>query len=209
MTMKVSSYRLKFGYYLEIGAFVKGFTLAELLICIYILGLIATFTIPKLITPQQNSKYNAIAKEDISMVSAAYQQYQLLSGASSNTSIGDITPYMNYVSVSNSLVVDDVQGNSSFACSSTYPCLILHNGSVLHYGSTASFGGSSTTNANWFQIDPNGAFGGTTNGSDKAGGFFIYFNGLVTDEGDLKTGTANSVQSYSANSSKVLTWFGW
>jgi len=186
----------------------RGFTIAELLICLLILGLIATFTIPKVITSQQNNQFNAIAKDDIAMVSGAYQQYQLSNAVSSNTKIGDLTPYMNYVATSSVLVVDDVQGSSSFACSSSYPCLILHNGSVLHY-STGSFGGTSPTNAIWFHIDPNGFYGGTTNGSDKAASFFIYVNGQIVDEGNIKAGTANSVQSYSANSSKVPPWFNW
>ncbi|MBL8031855.1 MAG: prepilin-type N-terminal cleavage/methylation domain-containing protein [Candidatus Doudnabacteria bacterium] len=42
---------------------VKGFTLAELLIALVILGVIATFTIPKVLYANQNTKYNAIAKE--------------------------------------------------------------------------------------------------------------------------------------------------
>lgn len=41
----------------------SGFTLAELLIALTILGVIATFTIPKILTAQQASTYNAIAKE--------------------------------------------------------------------------------------------------------------------------------------------------
>ena len=54
----------------------SGFTLAELLIALLILGEISTFTIPKIIYSQQNQKYNAIAKESAAMISAAYQQYQ-------------------------------------------------------------------------------------------------------------------------------------
>ena len=41
----------------------KGFTLAELLISLGILGLIATFTIPKIVGAAGDSKYNAAAKE--------------------------------------------------------------------------------------------------------------------------------------------------
>jgi len=48
----------------------KGFTLTELLIALVILGVIATFTIPKVLQNQQNSKKWALFKEDI----AACQQ---------------------------------------------------------------------------------------------------------------------------------------
>lgn len=48
-----------------------GFTLAELLISLAILGLIATFTIPKIMSAQQNNEYSAIAQEDIATLSAA------------------------------------------------------------------------------------------------------------------------------------------
>lgn len=47
----------------------KGFTLAELLIALAILGVIATFTIPKILQAQQNQKKQAILKETISIVS--------------------------------------------------------------------------------------------------------------------------------------------
>jgi prepilin-type N-terminal cleavage/methylation domain-containing protein len=50
-----------------------GFTLAELLIALTILGEIAAFTIPKIISSQQNGQKRAVTKEMIAMFSAAYQ----------------------------------------------------------------------------------------------------------------------------------------
>jgi prepilin-type N-terminal cleavage/methylation domain-containing protein len=187
----------------------KGFTLAELLICILILGEIATFTIPKIINAQQTSQYNAIAKDDIGMVIGAYQKVQLAGNSSGATSISNLTPYMNYVSTSTSLAIDNIQGTTSLPCSSQNSCLILHNGSVLQYDTTASFGGTNTTNANWIHIDPNGTYGGTTNGADKAVGIFLYYNSRITDEGNILTGTTNSSTAYTASSSKVPPWFSW
>lgn len=46
-----------------------GFTLAELLISLAILGIIATFTIPKLLMNQRVSAYNASAKESAASIS--------------------------------------------------------------------------------------------------------------------------------------------
>lgn len=43
----------------------KGFTLAELLIALVILGLIATFSIPKVLQSNEDTKKNAIFKETI------------------------------------------------------------------------------------------------------------------------------------------------
>ena len=62
------------------GSFVRrsslGFTLAELLISLAILGVIATFTIPKILTSQQNSQKAAVTKEVIAMISGAFTAYQ-------------------------------------------------------------------------------------------------------------------------------------
>ena len=41
----------------------QGFTLAELLIALTILGVIAIFTIPKVLQSQQDTRYSAAAKE--------------------------------------------------------------------------------------------------------------------------------------------------
>jgi prepilin-type N-terminal cleavage/methylation domain-containing protein len=187
----------------------SGFTLAELLIALAILGVIATFTIPKILTAQANGKYNAIAKEDIAMVAAAYQQAQGAGVVSANTVVGDLTPYMNYVTTSTALPIDGLQGENNINCAADQPCLILHNGSVLQYARIDSFGGTATTNAVWFHIDPNGSYSGTTNSSDKSVGIFLYYNGKIVDEGNIVPGTQNSLQSYSASSSKMPPWFSW
>lgn len=110
-----------------------GFTLAELLIALAILGEIATFTIPKILMAQQSGKYNAIAKETIAMIANARQQAQLAGTLSTSTSMGDLTQYMNYVSVDTSTTLDMYPGTgvTTFTCSATFKCLRLHSGAML------------------------------------------------------------------------------
>lgn len=52
----------------------RGFTLAELLIALLILGALATFTIPKLLNGQQDSRRKAIFRETITSIAAVYYQ---------------------------------------------------------------------------------------------------------------------------------------
>ena len=109
-----------------------GFTLAELLISLAILGVIATFTIPKILSAQQNSQYNAEAKEAISMISGAYQQAQLSGQVDSNFKLTDLVPYLNYVQSDTSSIMDEAYSlSTTLTCSSGIPCLRLHNGSSL------------------------------------------------------------------------------
>src|SRR3712207_5952575 len=106
----------------------RGFTLAELLIALAILGVIATFTIPKVLNSQQDGKYKAMAKETVSAVSEAFSNYQKSNTVTGNESLGVLTPYLNYVSIHTStLVIDDEPSGTSRACSATSVCLRLHN----------------------------------------------------------------------------------
>lgn len=105
-----------------------GFTLAELLIALAILGVFATFTIPKILTAQQNSQKSAAAKEVIAAVSAAYQSYTYTSGTYGGMTFGNITPYLNYVAVDTTSSMDaHVGANANYTCSGRL-CLKMHTG---------------------------------------------------------------------------------
>lgn len=188
----------------------SGFTLAELLIALLILAEIATFTIPKILTSQTNTQYNAVAKEDLSAVAAAFQQLQLAGGVSSSTKISDLTPYINYTAFDTSSSLDGVYTSTSRNCTTTYQCIRMHNGSVIQWRNDASFGGTSTTNGLWIHIDPDGVLtDGTTNGPGKAVGIFIYYNGRMADEGNIVSGTVSSAATYNPNPALVPPWFSW
>lgn len=180
----------------------SAFTLAELLIALAILGVIATFTIPKVLNSQQNTSYKAIAKENIAMLSGAYRQYTLENGASTTIGIRDLTPYMNYVTIDTSGVqVDDDQISTTEDCTAAFPCLRLHNGSTLAFREADSFDTTDSTAAVWAHIDPDGKVS-----SNKALAIFLYYNGLVTDEGNIRPNTRGALNPDPA---KVPTWFNW
>jgi prepilin-type N-terminal cleavage/methylation domain-containing protein len=168
----------------------QGFTLVELLIAVALLGMLATFTIPKILNAQQGNSYKHKVREAAAMVSDAYQKYQIDTGASGSTGISSLTPYMNFVALDTNNVIDNVQGQGSYNCDSTHPCLRLHNGAMLNY-KTVTFGGIATTNAVWVHIDPDGVLtDATTNNPGKAVPLFLYYqNGRIMDEGNILSGT--------------------
>lgn len=133
-----------------------GFTLAELLIALSILGLIATFTIPKVLVAQQDMTYRANAKDVAAAISAAYDRLRLEGQLSPDTKINDLTPFLNYVSVYTG-IMDDTYTDTNINCSNAvFACLKLHNGGTIAYRKDAAFGGTATTNALPIHFDPDG-----------------------------------------------------
>ena len=187
-----------------------GFTLAELLIALVILGVIATFTIPKVLQNQQSSSYNAAAKEAAGMISAAYKAYQQANGASPAMNANDLTAYMNYVFVQSAGNIDDRQGGTNFPCGPTSPCLHLHNGGVLA-SSNRSFITTDTTSAVYYFFDPNGVYdGGTTLTSPgKSVIFFLFYNGRLTSYQLIPDTTYSSNINFPHCALCDPPWFSW
>lgn len=187
-----------------------GFTLAELLICLAILGVIAAFTIPKVLMAQQNSRYNATAKEVAAMITGAYDAYKQRYTPSSNTSAADLTPYMNYVSVDASSTIDLYQNSTTRTCDGTgYQCVRLHNGGMLLWA-TAGFTGTASTNAFYFYYDPDGQVtDGTTNGPGKSVVFWLYYNGRLSSYGNIAANTVYGGGTVGPMPSYDPPWFQW
>ena len=189
----------------------SGFTLAELLIALAILGVIATFTIPKVITAQQNNSYNAKAHEAAAMITAAYQVYALNNApVSASTTSGALTQYMNYVNLDTTANIDWAYTLASGGSSASQPDLLLHNGARLVLYNTISFGGTNPNNAIIFMLDPDGVVtDGTTNGPGKSIQFFLYYSGRIGSYGAMPATAVSSDTSRGPNPNYDPPWFTW
>jgi prepilin-type N-terminal cleavage/methylation domain-containing protein len=173
----------------------KGFTLAELLIALAILGLIAAFTIPKVLTSTGNGKLQAVAKEVISMVSGAHQSYINDNGQVTTMPASALTTYMNYVAVNST---NTTNNGTSLDCS-TSNCLQLHNGAFLQYNG-GTFG--STTTALVFNVDTDG-----TGSNTNIMSVLLSYNGRIAVGTTTSTGFTGGTGILTASASP--SWFSW
>lgn len=185
-----------------------GFTLAELLIALAILGVIATFTIPKILSTQQNQKFNAMAHEAASAIGQAYQQFKL-SGDLGAATTGDdiIADYLNYVKVDTTSKIDDRPEGAGIRDCSSSNCYVLHNGGILR-AHTCNFDGTNSINAVFFVFDPDGV---RTNQEDSLT-LVLYYDGRLTSRAYTLGATASSASCASAGAglpSYDPDWFSW
>ena len=199
----------------------EGLTLAELLVALAILGVIATFTIPKILANNQNQEWNAAAHEFAGTVANNFLQYRQ-DGFPNNAAIPvgrysplGMTPYMNYMSVDTSGTIDDINNSGTQACNTGTPCYLLHNGAkVRPWNCQIMINGASSTNALGWSFDPDGKVtDGTTNGPGKAVRFLIFYNGKLSTIGAYPPGTYSAWTlnqcSFTAMGTEDPDWFKW
>jgi len=178
-----------------------GFTLAELLIALMILGEIATFTIPKILTTQQSQRFNAIVKEDLASLAAAHQLLYASGQLNSGLTSGAFSQYLNYVSIDTSSSIDDAYGYAgSQTCTASQPCAKLANGSIIMFPNCTFGGTGANSNVVETFIDPDGRVtnggGATTDG--KAVRAFVYYSGRTVSWSGVASGTASSCYGWGA-----------
>jgi prepilin-type N-terminal cleavage/methylation domain-containing protein len=189
-----------------------GFTLAELLIALAILGEIATFTIPKILSSQQNSKYKALAKEVAASIASSYHLYKTENSASSsNRGMDFLDNYLNYVhrETSSGVSIDTVPTASSttLTCGSSNPCYKLQNGGLLR-PSSCPFGGTTELNAVYVIFDPDGI---VTSAKDSVE-FILYYSGRLSSRATLTDGTlggSGCATPRSPDPTADPSWFSW
>ena len=177
----------------------NGFTLAELLIALAILGVIATFTIPKSLDSGNEGKKNAIVKEMISTIAQAHSNAKLAGALTTATNPGFlIGTYTNYLKTS--FMSPPCPGFGGIEC------YWYHNGSVIQTSEPAphNFVTSDSTSAIFFTIYPN------ENDASDSIEVFLYYNGRITTRGNVMANTyAFANTDISPNPALDPPWFSW
>lgn len=110
---------------------VTGFTLAELLIALGILGLIAIFMIPKLLNSSQSGQKTAVFKETIAALSEATHLFCLTDGNSNPNPYSHITGKVNTQKLCPSNASTQGCFGASTSTENAEPGFIMHNGATL------------------------------------------------------------------------------
>jgi prepilin-type N-terminal cleavage/methylation domain-containing protein len=162
-----------------------GFTLAELLISLAIYGVMATFTIPKILHSAGNNQYNAMLKETLSTMAQGYQIEQNKGTITASTTFDIIIPHLNYVrELTSGTIQTSWSGSPTMDCDgASSRCFLLHNGGVLWFNNWESFGGTSNLHSVVALFDPDG-----TN-PEKGVFITVYYNGRITTLGSMAPGT--------------------
>jgi prepilin-type N-terminal cleavage/methylation domain-containing protein len=193
----------------------NAFTLAELLISLAILGVIATFTIPKILGGFSASSAKVRAKDAAAMISGAYQEYCRHNVPTATTKASDILPYMNYVKEDTTSFVDSLPNLTSIQCDgASLKCIQLHTGGILVFYEFASrqFGGTTPNNALEFVFDPDEVYSGSANdGPSKSIQFNLFYDGFLCTRGQGRSPVCvdSNGGCYTTDPIYDPIWFSW
>lgn len=165
----------------------NGFTLAELLIALAILAEIATFTIPKILTSQQNSQKASVFKETISSLNSIVYM-GMIQGAISPSNFGTyILSQVNAVKLcpNNAATEGCFTQTDGTAAEGTSPGFVLPNGATLAGFENCCDNGGGAWN-NGVVVDWNGAAGPNILGNDQMWLEFSYGTAVCSG---MKPGT--------------------
>ena len=181
-----------------------GFTLSELLIALAILGVLATFVIPKILTGQANSQKFAVLKESISAYSEAtymghIQGKFVQNGGSCGGGLYDMTyirnEAINYIRLCGNAEGDGCYAEAVNACAGGAGHILANGSSTCGVGTCT---GSSTPQDTIF-LDWDGPDNGNnTQGDDQIRLVLCFAEGCTNGlrPGEVKPSGATSIAFY-------------
>lgn len=195
------------------SALKAGFSLAELLLAMLILAVIATFSIPKVLHAQSNNAWNAAAKEAAAALSEAYMMYRLEKAPSAATTPADLTHYLNYVAVDTQTDIDHLPTYiGPLDCGSAdRHCLRLHNGSILRITEFNHFCSENPNQYIFFVFDPDGKYSGAPDGPGGSIQINVYYNGRINISSEVAAGDDSCLNSIPQGwgPDPASPWFSW
>ena len=128
-----------------------------------------------------------VIQEAVHLVKAAFAKYRQNNNIASDTDFSAITPYLNYVQIRTTGIIDGRRDQISKTCSTMSPCYKLPNGSVLwvYSGDQAgwgnSFGGTTGNRYIYIVIDPDNTQISTapSDNPSKSVEFALYADGKI------------------------------
>lgn len=195
-----------------------GITLSELLIALGIIALVAVFAIPKVLETLDKSTTNHLkaGREAAMIVTSAYNNLRANERPSASTTMEDLLPYMSYVKK----VTDPIDATScvagTYACSSEFTCLLLHNGAVIRWRKSNYFDGTTPWHAHKLLIDPDGEPTGGSGDEGRSVTLYLFYTGRLKTRDQLEPnpdipsdGATNNRFDDGPSSSCIPDWWSW
>jgi prepilin-type N-terminal cleavage/methylation domain-containing protein len=184
----------------------RGFSIAEVLIGLALMAVLATFAISKIFNSNNNNteyRNKVLIQETAHAVEAAYAKYRLNNNPTAATTFADVTPYINYIKVDTTAktIDEDPPSVATIACNGFVgaACLLMPNGVYILYSSspTAAFADTSNKHALWIQVDPNGRadHAGQADGANKGVQLKVYFDGKVRSRANQLVDSCNNASA--------------
>lgn len=173
-----------------------GFTLAEMLIALALIGVISALLIPKLLFSSNTDAKKVMVLQTASAITQAYQTFAMDNHVTAATSANDLRPQFNVVetltagNLDGSDVTNTGTGDTSWSCAGAMTCVRMHTGAYVGYWN-GGFGGTTDLNSLWFLIDTDGS--PSTNGRatnyDNSIWLVLYRNGNIRSWENVLPGT--------------------
>ncbi len=182
----------------------QGFTLSELLVSLAVLGLIAAFAIPKVLTAVGESSSRAIGREAFGMISEAYQVIR----SNNNGNVPRATTAQELINTMNYARVGTGGNGQGTATNGTTASIVLQNAAQIAYVPADSFvpGAAGRAGVIGFTIDPDGSDTSGATDTNANGPITVYLGGdgrIWAADDAYQAGATAAVSPFNANATYV------